>query len=83
MAIDKVIPGSPLEQRLYDAMLREMQKELNGIAEPIIKEALERIQSELRRRMGSMTLGLLQSSYSIRTMGHDLHITVHVKEPKL
>lgn len=72
----------PFAENMLAAIKKGMQEELNKVAEPIMAKALEEIQVALRRRMGAMTIGLLERSFDMQRLGDRLVISVVVKEPK-
>ena len=73
-------PG--FEERILARLKVELQRELDAVAEPIIRQALDDIQHQMRQRMGTMVIGLLETSYDVRNLNDRLVITVQVKEPK-
>lgn len=61
-------------------MLRElkerMNEELMAAADPIIKKAVEDAEKEMRKRLASMFVALIDQNFSIERHGYDLRILV-------
>ena len=84
---EEVVEGSAHIKEEIERVRAEIVKlqragKLDKVAEPIMAKALANIQAELRRRMGSLTIALIEKSFDVQRMGDRLVISVIVKEPK-
>lgn len=66
---------------LEAAFRQAIQKAMNEAAEPIIKQAVADAELEMRRRLGSSVLALLEKGYSIERFGTELRILVRIDKP--
>jgi hypothetical protein len=78
-----MLDQSTLEGRIGKVLMDQMNKEISAIAEPIMQEALTKIQEEMRKRLGSIAIVLMQRHFSVERFGDELRIVVQVKEPQL
>ena len=60
----------------------QMNKELQEAAEPVIRKAVEDAEKEMRRRLGTMFVALLDHSFSMERFGDELRILVKHDKPK-
>lgn len=62
------------------AFLKMMQERLNiemaKAAEPVIEKALDDIETEMRKKLGGMIVGFLDSYMEVERMGQSLRILV-------
>lgn len=65
-----------------DVALANLQAEINSqiaeAVEPIIQKAVQEAEVVIRKRVGEMVVGMIQSDYSIERMGNMLRIDVRL-----
>lgn len=75
--------GDPFAAALAAASetIREtLQADFKKAAEPIIKQALEDIEKEIRKKLASAVVGILDRGYSLDRQGHELVIRVDLSK---
>lgn len=82
MAISSDINSPSFQDRMAQTILREMQKEIDAVAAPIIEKALADIQKAMLARLGGLAVQLFQTSFDVQRYGQDVRLTVILKEPK-
>jgi len=73
----QIISQEYVEKILFEAINKQMKE----AAEPVLQKALADIEKQMRERMAAMLISHIQSEFSVRTMGHDLQITVRQAVP--
>lgn len=63
-------------QAVYETLLPHLNEELKACAEPYLEKALEDIEKQLRQKIGSIVIGLLEHSFSVERYGDDIKILV-------
>lgn len=67
-----------------ELFLKGLQSKINeglmAAAEPLIQEAVKKIEVELRQKLASMGVGMIDSSYSVERAGHIVTIRVALPE---
>jgi len=69
------------EEAFLTSLRRSMQRELTEALEPAIKEAIAKIEKDMRERLGSLVIRTLDMNYSVVQDSRELRITVR-KEPR-
>ena len=64
-----------------DAIGRAMQDELTKALEPMIRESIDKIEKDMRERLGLMVIRLIETSYSVQQDRQEILITVRREEP--
>lgn len=60
---------------------RELNAQMLEAAEPIIKQAIASAETEMRKRLASILVSLVDRSYRMERMGHDLVVRVDMGKP--
>lgn len=58
------------------ALRRDMNRQLQAAAEPIIQQAVADAEQAMRQQLGSMVVGLIEHTMTIERVGPDLRILV-------
>jgi glutamate racemase len=67
------------EEHFVRTLREHLSKEMIEAAEPVIKEAMAQAEREMRKRLGSMVVGLLATHYNVMRDGRDLLIRVQME----
>jgi hypothetical protein len=63
-------------ENMLAGLKEKMNAEMMAAAEPVIKNAAEAAEKEMRKRLGAMFVALLDQTFSMERMGNDLRILV-------
>lgn len=70
------------EDRLLEYLRHDCKERMIKAAEPVIQEAMKEVEARLREKLGSIVIGMLDSSINAFRDGRDLRITViHEEKP--
>lgn len=61
---------------LQKSLVIELNRQMLEAAEPIIQEALKRIEREMRQALAARLIGLIESNMSVERYGTDLRIVI-------
>lgn len=61
---------------LQKSLVSELNQQMLEAAEPIIQEALKRIEREMRQALAARLIGLIESNMSVERYGMDLRIVI-------
>lgn len=61
---------------LQKSLVSELNRQMLEAAEPIIQEALKRIEREMRQALAARLIGLIESNMSFERYGTDLRIVI-------
>ncbi len=72
MALASIIDHNALNEHIF----RDLNKQMLEAAEPIVKEAVAKFETEFRAQLAHKVLSTIQSNYSVERMGQDIRIIV-------
>jgi hypothetical protein len=58
----------------------KMNHKMEQAAEPIIKEALKKIEEEMRKELAANLISFMDSSFAVERYGQDIRIIIHGRE---
>ncbi len=69
--------SSIIDTDVFLQVMREnINKDLLRAAQPVLDEALESIEKELRKKLGSIVISMIDSNFNIDRHGSDIRILV-------
>jgi len=71
------------EDKVAEFMRKECKEAMINACEPVIQEAMKKIESTLRREVGSIVVGMIRQDINVLRNGQDLVITVLHRESKV
>lgn len=69
------------EENMLAGLKEQMNAELMAAAEPVIRKAVEEAEKEMRRKLATMFVSLINQSFSIQRNATDLYIRVENIRP--
>jgi hypothetical protein len=72
MSIGKLVNVDELTKMLG----RELNKAMTEAAEPLIQDALKKIEQKMRERMAQLLISFIQNDFVVERAGHEIRILV-------
>lgn len=64
------------EGAFRESILKQLNADLLAAAEPILQEALKKIEVEMRAKMASRLIAYMDSNFHFERHGHDIRVVV-------
>lgn len=78
MSIGKLINVDELAKILG----KELNKSMTEAAEPLLQDALKKIEQEMRKELAGRLISFIQNDFVFDRMGHDIRIIIKQAKPE-